>query len=104
MENKRGRAAWITGAIKESCQALADRSVSAQELNARLTQEFFDGVIDNLMTQASGNRALTEREASQALAREGANAYVGSLNCMFSYYRRNLNEAQKRANGQAGVS
>lgn len=27
-------------AIKESYQALADRSVSAQELNAQLTQEF----------------------------------------------------------------
>ncbi len=30
----------FAGTIKESYQALADRSVSAQELNAQLTQEF----------------------------------------------------------------
>ena len=28
-------------ALKESYQSIADRSVSAQELNAQLTQEFF---------------------------------------------------------------
>ena len=37
-------------ALKQSYQSLADRSVSAQELNARLTQDFFNGVIDNLRT------------------------------------------------------
>src|SRR3712207_9094015 len=47
-------------AIKESYQALADRSVSAQEVNAQLTQDFFNGVINNLRTQAEGNRALAE--------------------------------------------
>ena len=95
----------FAGAIKESYQALADRSVSAQEINAQLTQEFFNGVIHNLRTQASSNRALADdlieqqrkqREASQALAREGANAYVDFLNSMFSYYRGNLDEAQRR--------
>ncbi len=50
----------FAGAIKESYQALADRSVSAQELKAQLTQEFFNGVIDNLKTQASNNRALAD--------------------------------------------
>ena len=47
-------------AIKESYQALSERSVSAQELNAQLTQDFFNGVIDNLRTQAENNRALAE--------------------------------------------
>lgn len=93
-------------AIKESYQALADRSVSAQELNAQLTQEFFNGVINNLRTQAESNRALAEdlieqqrkqQEASQKLAQEGVNAYMDFLNSMFSYYRGNLEEAQKRA-------
>lgn len=96
----------FAGAIKESYQALADRSVSAQELNAQLTQEFFNGVITNLRTQAESNRALAEdlieqqrkqREASQALAQEGVNAYMDFLNSMFSYYKGNLEEAQKRA-------
>jgi hypothetical protein len=91
-------------AIKESYQALADRSVSAQELNAKLTQEFFNGVINNLRTQAQNNRALAEdlieqqrkqQEASQALAQESVNAYMDFLNSMFSYYRGSLDEAQR---------
>jgi polyhydroxyalkanoate synthesis regulator phasin len=93
-------------AIKESYQALADRSVSAQELNAQLTQQFFNGVINNLRTQAESNRALAEdlieqqrkqQEASQALTQESVNAYTDFLNSMFSYYRGSLDEAQKSA-------
>ena len=91
-------------AIKESYQALAARSVSAQELNAQLTQDFFNGVINNLRTQAESNRALAEdlieqqrkqQEASQALTQESVNAYTEFLNSMFSYYRGSLNEAQR---------
>jgi len=93
-------------AIKESYQALADRSVSAQELNAQLTQDFFNGVINNLRTQAESNRALAEdlieqqrkqQEASQALTQESVNAYTDFLNSMFSYYRGGLGEAQRGA-------
>ena len=93
-------------AIKDSYQALADRSVSAQELNAQLTQNFFNGVINNLRTQAESNRALAEdlieqqrkqQEASQALAQESVNAYTDFLNSMFSYYRGGLDESQRDA-------
>ena len=72
-------------AIKESYQALSDRSVSAQELNAQLTQDFFNGVINNLRGQAESNRALAEdlieqqrkqQEAYQALTQESVNAYT----------------------------
>lgn len=91
-------------AIKESYQALADRSVSAQELNAQLTQDFFNGVINNLRTQAESNRALADdlieqqrkqQEASQALTQESVNAYTDFLNSMFSYYRGSLDDAQR---------
>ena len=112
-QNQRGMvneaAEKFAGAIKEFHQALADRSVSAQELNAQLTQEFFNGVIDNLRTRAESNRALADdlieqqqrkqQEASQALAQGGVNAYMDFLNSMFSYYRGNLDEAQKRTRG-----
>jgi len=93
-------------AIKESYQALADRSVSAQEVNAQLTQDFFNGVINNLRTQAESNRVLAEdlieqqrkqQEASQALTQESVNAYTDFLNSMFSYYRGSLDEAQRSA-------
>ena len=68
-------------ALKESYQSITDRSVSAQELNAQLTQDFFNGVINKLRTQAEGNRALSEdliaqqrkqQEASRALAQQVA--------------------------------
>jgi hypothetical protein len=94
-------------ALKESYQSITDRSVSAQELNAQLTQEYFNGVINNLRTQAEGNRALSEdliaqqrkqQEASRALAQESVNAYMEFRNSMFAYYRGNLDEAQRRAN------
>jgi hypothetical protein len=84
-------------AIKESYQALADRSVSAQELNAQLTQDFFNGVINNLRGQAESNRALAEdlieqqrkqQEASQALTQESVGAYTDFLNSMFSFAQR----------------
>jgi hypothetical protein len=93
-------------AIKESYQALADRSISAQELNAQLTQEFFNGVINNLRTQAESNRTLAadlveqqrkQQEASQALAQESVNAYTDFLNSMFSYYRGSLDDVQRSA-------
>ena len=93
-------------AIKESYQALAERSVSAQEVNAQLTQQFFNGVINNLRTQAENNRALAEdlieqqrktQEASQALAQESVNAYLDFLNSMFTYYRGSLDQAQRGA-------
>ena len=94
----------FASAIKDSYQALVDRSVSAQELSAQLTQEFFNGVINNLRTQAESNRALAEdlveqqrrqQEASQALTQESVHAYMDFLNSMFSYYRGSLNEAQR---------
>jgi hypothetical protein len=90
--------------LTEAYRAVAGRSVSAQELNVKLTQEFFNGVISNLRTQAQNNRALAEdlieqqrkqQEASQALAQESVNAYMDFLNSMFSYYRGSLDEAQR---------
>ena len=94
-------------ALKESYQSITDRSVSAQELNAQLTQDFFNGVINNLRTQAESHRALSEdlieqqrkqQEASRTLAQESVNAYMDFLNSMFAYYRGNLSEVQRRAN------
>ena len=91
-------------AIKESYQALADRSVSAQDLNAQLTQQFFNGVINNLRTQAESNRALAEdlieqqrktQEASQALAQESVNAYLDFLGSMFAYSRQGTQAAEQ---------
>jgi hypothetical protein len=93
-------------AIKESYQALAERGVSAQERNAQLTQDFFNGVINNLRTQAENNRALAEdlieqqrkqQEASQALTQESVNAYMDFLGSMFAYPREGAQTAERAA-------
>lgn len=93
-------------ALRESYRSIADSSVSAQELNAQVTQEFFNGVISNLRSQADNNRALSEdlieqqrrqQEASRALAQESVNAYMDFLGSMSSYYRGSLEEIQRRA-------
>jgi hypothetical protein len=89
--------------LTEAYRAVAGRSVSAQELNAQLTQEFFNGVINNLRTQAESNRALAEdlieqqrkqQEASQALAQESVNAYMDFLNSVFALPRETAKTAE----------
>jgi hypothetical protein len=86
-------------ALKESYQSIADRSVSAQELNAQLTQDFFNGVIDNMaLSEDLIEQQRKQQEASRALAQESVNTYMDFLNSMFSYHRGNLDEAQRRAN------
>ncbi len=91
-------------AIKESYQALANRSVSAQELNAQLTQEFFNAVINNLRSQAEDNREMIrelvdqqqrQQEAAQSLAQESTKAYMEFLDSMFFFYRRSVEEAER---------
>src|SRR5918997_4451684 len=104
----------FTESLVEAYRAVAGRSVSAQELNAKLTQEFFNGVISNLRTQAQNNRALAEdlieqqrkqQEASQALTQESVNAYMDFLNSMFAYYRRGtLTARQVAPEGGTGPS
>ena len=92
--------------LTEAYRAVAGRSVSAQELNAQLTQEFFNSVINSLRTQAESNRALAEdlieqqrkqQEASQTLAQESVNAYMNFLGSVFALPR----ESAKTAEGSA---
>ena len=81
-------------AVKTSYQAVAKRGEDAQELNAELTQQFFNKVNERLRTQAEENRQLTQeladqskrqQEAGQQIAQESFNAYMDFMNSMFSY-------------------
>ena len=92
-------------ALKESYRAMAERGVSAQELNAQMTQQFFNQVIDNLQTQAADTRemtqALAEQQerglgAAQQLAQEGVGAYMDLVNSFISMSQA-VPEAAKRA-------
>ena len=93
-------------AVRESYQAVADRGRSAQELNAELTQNFFNSVINNLRSQAESNRQMTQdlqgqqnrqREATQALTQESVGAYMDFVNSMFSYYQGTVEQAGRQA-------
>jgi len=96
-------------AIRESFQAVTERGASAQQLNAELTQNFFNSVIDNLRAQAEGNQALTrelveqqerQREATQAMAQESVEAYMDFVNSMFSYYQGTVSQVQRQTGSQ----
>ena len=93
-------------AVKESYQAIADRGQSAQELNAELTQQFFNSVINSLQQQAEGNRQLTQQladqqqrqaEAAQTLTKESVGAYMEFMDSMFSYWLGGLQTAEQGA-------
>jgi hypothetical protein len=98
----------FAAAIRESFEAVAERGVSAQQLNAELTQSFFNSVIDNLQAQTEANRTLTrelaeqqerQMEATQAAAQDSVDAYMDFVNSMFSYYQGTVAEAQRQAGG-----
>jgi predicted RNase H-like HicB family nuclease len=86
-------------AIRESYEALTDAGRSSGEINAQLTQDFFNGVVNNLRTQALAKGLIEQQrkqqEASQALTQESVNAYTEFLNSMFSYYRSGLERSRK---------
>ena len=93
-------------AVRASYQAVADRSVSAQALNAELTQQFFTDVINNLRTQTQDTRQMTQqlasqqerqREAAQALTRESVGAYMDFVNSISSYYQGGVEVAEEGA-------
>ena len=93
-------------AVRASYQAVADRSVSAQALNAELSQQFFADVINNLRTQTEDTRQMTQQladqqrrtqEAAQALRKETIGAYMDFVNSIFSFYQKSVKEGAEVA-------
>jgi hypothetical protein len=96
-------------AVRASYQAVADRSISAQALNAQLTQQFLNSVINNLRGQAEDNRAMTQelvdqqrrtQEAGQALTQESVGVYMDFVNSIFSFYQGSVPRQPKEASGR----
>lgn len=93
-------------AIKESYRALSERGVSAQELNAQLTENFFNQVINNLQSQADDTREMTQeladqqqraQEAGRQLTQESVGAYMEFMNSMFNFAQGASQEAKREA-------
>ena len=81
-------------AVKTSYQAVAKHGKEAQELNAELTQQFFNSVNEHLRTHAEENRQLTQeladqskrqQEAGKQIAQESVEAYMEFMNSVFSF-------------------
>ncbi len=96
----------FTNVLRDSYQAVADRTVSAQELNAQLTQDFFNRVIENLRTQAEDTRQMGQQladqqqratEAGRTLTQESVGAYMEFVNSMFTFWQGSAQQAQRQA-------
>jgi uncharacterized protein YdiU (UPF0061 family) len=92
-------------AAKESYRTLSERGVSVQEQNARLMENFFNQVINNLQTHADDTREMTQaladqqqrgQEAAQQLTQESMNAYMEFMTSLFSMGQA-VPEAERRA-------
>ncbi len=91
-------------ALRESYQTVAERGESAQQLNAEMTQKFFNTVINHLQSHADANvqtgeqlaeQAQRGQEASRQLTQESVQAYMEFVNSMFSFAQAGTQEAQR---------
>src|SRR5215210_4431249 len=98
-------------ALTESFRTVSERTVSAQQLNAELTQSFFNRVINNLHTQTEDTRQMTEQlaeqqqrvtEAGQTLTHESVGAYMDFVNSMFSFYQGSAQATQRGTREASG--
>jgi hypothetical protein len=96
----------FANALKESYQAVSNRGESAYEMNAQLTEQFWNRVVENLQTQAEANRQTGEQlaeqaqrgqEASRQLTQESLSAYMDFVNSGFSFAQQGTREAERGA-------
>ena len=99
----------LANAMVESQRTMAERGVSAQEMNAQLTQQFFNNLIDNLQRMSEETRGASQeladqtqraQEAARSLTQESAGAYMDFVNSLFSMsqgaVQRGAEEAGRR--------
>ena len=98
-------------AFVQAQRAAAERGVSVQEMNAQLTQDFFNRVIENLRTHAEDTRGLGQQlgdlqqratEAGRTLTQESVSAYMDFVNSMFSAAQVGGQAAQRGAERTGG--
>ena len=89
----------LTNSTHQVFRTLADRSVSLQESNLRLTHNFFQNWMEQANNQAQGTREAAQymrdqgqrqREAFETLSQEASNAYTEFLNSALSFYQQTL--------------
>src|SRR5215203_4443379 len=100
----------FANALRESYQTVASRGESAQQLNAEMTQRFFNTVINHLQRHAEANvqvgqelagQAQRRQEAFRQLTQESVQAYMDFINSLFSYAQTSSPEAAQRGTTEA---
>ncbi len=87
-----------TEAVRQSFQALADRTVTLQETNLKLTQNFFHQFVEQLQSNPEWQqRGEEQQQAFETLAEESANAYSDFLTSALSLYQQTLQRATQAA-------
>ncbi len=95
----------FANAVVESQRVLAERSISAQQLNTEITHQFFTDVVEHLQRMGEETRGATQelaeqtqksQEAAQALAQESAQVYMNFLNTMTPFGPASSGEAGSR--------
>jgi hypothetical protein len=103
-----GAAEQLTDSTQQAFRMLADRAVSLQESNLKVTQNFFQNWIEHANSQAQGIRETTEalrdqgqqqREAIETLSQEGTNTYSEFLNSALEFYQEAVSTASQVAQG-----
>ena len=93
-------------ALIASYRTVSERSVTAQQLNAEMTQAFFNRVINNLHTQTEDTRQMTEQladqqqrqgDAAQTLAQESASAYIDFVDSLYEFWQGGIQTAERGA-------
>jgi len=96
----------FANALKESYQTMASRGESNYDMNAQLTEQFFNRVINHLQSQTEANvqagdellsQAQRGQEASQQLTQESVQAYMDFINSMFSFSQAGPEATQRGA-------
>lgn len=97
-----------TGPVRQASHNLADSTVALQEINLRLTQDFFRNFMEQLRSQTQGmgeaaqnlrEQGRLQREALETLSQEATNAYSEFLNSALSFYQETLSTATQVAIG-----
>ena len=93
----------FANALRESYQTVASYGESTYDMNAQLTEQFFNSVVNNLQTQAEANRQTGEQlaeqaqrgqEASRQLTQESVQAYMDFVNSMFAFSQTGTQAAE----------
>ena len=91
-------------AATEAFRTVSEHTTASQQLNAELTQQFFNSVIENLRQQAESNREIgqqladhtqRQQEATQQLTQESVGVYMNFINSMFAFYQQGARQTQQ---------